>query len=472
MAKEQIENLDSKVVEVEDNETGVAPSKGGRTFTLFALAFVVAVGLYFFLLSPEKEEVQEVSDEIVIEPEGKTPVVDELPVSQQEFPAPQAVEQTFESDFSLTEVPELPQLSDDVKKTIEKAEEEKRLEEERAKQQEEARLKAEEERKSLEEKINLLEERIAAQNEEYKAREEEEEEPIIIPTQSIGQPLPTVNGIAEIAKDEETTEMTIAQKRALEQRKSTSMLTKKGSGGPKSSFVDAGGIVLSNTNTVSSLQVVELDASAKRVKDLTTTILQGKLIYAVLETAINTDLKGTLRGIVNRDVYAEKGKNILISKGSRLIGTYESGIQRGQNRLMITWNRIIRTDGVEIAITSGVTDQFGRSGLQGTVDNKYVEVLGNALLTSWLSIASAAITQEVANTSGISNTTNDSGEIEVSSGNASDYAIIDATQSFMDTAKQFMEDNAATTTPTMRIPQGVKLIVFVNQDLSIPPLED
>ena len=36
---------------------------------------------------------------------------------------------------------------------------------------------------------------------------------------------------------------------------------------------------------------------------LDTMILQGKIIYAVLETAINTDLPGILRAVISRDVY-------------------------------------------------------------------------------------------------------------------------------------------------------------------------
>jgi type IV secretion system protein VirB10 len=461
MTKEQIENFDAKVVEVDDGDPSVAPSKGGRMITIIAVAFVIAVGLYFFVLSPGDSEVEEVSEEIVIEEKGQVTIVDELPEMDDDF-TPTVVGDGFEEEFRVSEVPELPELSEDIKQTIEKAEEERKAEEEAKKLVEAERLKQEEATRSLEEKIKLLEEKIAKKT---------EEEPIVlVPQKAVGEPVPAIPVVKK--EVEEEAEISLVQKRALAQRKGTAMLTKKGSGGPKSSLIDSGGIILSGQNTISALEVNKLDVTAKRVQDLTTTILQGKLIYGVLETAINTDLEGTLRAIVNRDVYAEKGKNILISKGSRLIGTYQSGIQRGQHRLMITWNRVIRTDGVEIAITSKVTDQFGRSGLQGTVDNKYVEILGNSLLTSLLTIATAIATEEAANTDGFTNTTSTtSGDTTQSGGNPSDFAIVDATQAFMDTAKQMFEDAAAATTPTMRIPQGTKLIVFVNQDLSIPPLE-
>jgi type IV secretion system protein VirB10 len=460
MTKEQIENFDAKVVEVDDEDPSVAPSKGGRTVTIIAMAFVIAVGLYFFVLSPGDREIEEVSEEIVIKEKGQATIVPEIPDIGDDF-APTVVGDEFEEEFRVGEVPELPELSEEIKQTIEKAEEERRAEEEAKKLAEAERIKQEEATQSLEEKIRLLEEKIA--------KKAEEEPIVLVPQKVVGKPVPVA---PVVEKKEVEDEIPLVQKRALAQRKGTAMLTKKGRGGPKSSLVDSGGIILSGQNTISALEVNELDVTAKRVKDLTTTILQGKLIYGVLETAINTDLEGTLRAIVNRDVYAEKGKNILISKGSRLIGTYQSGIQRGQHRLMITWNRVIRTDGVEIAISSKATDQFGRSGLQGTVDNKYVEILGNSLLTSLLTIATAIATEEAANSDGLSkNVSGTTGDVTESSGNPSDFAIIDATQAFMDTAKQMFEDAAAATTPTMRIPQGTKLIVFVNQDLSIPPLE-
>ena len=67
-------------------------------------------------------------------------------------------------------------------------------------------------------------------------------------------------------------------------------------------------------------------AKATEVNNLNRTILQGKIVNAVLETAINTDIPGMLRAIVTRDVYAEQGVDVMIPKGSRLIGKYASEV--------------------------------------------------------------------------------------------------------------------------------------------------
>jgi len=125
---------------------------------------------------------------------------------------------------------------------------------------------------------------------------------------------------------------------------------------------------------------------ATKLSNLGSTIAQGKIIDAVMETAINTDLPGPLRAIVSRDIYAESGRDIMVPKGSRLIGTYNSTVQRGQVRVLIVWTRLIRPDGLDVEIDSPGVDALGRAGVQGIADNKFTEIFSGALLTSIVSI--------------------------------------------------------------------------------------
>src|SRR6185295_13567797 len=50
--------------------------------------------------------------------------------------------------------------------------------------------------------------------------------------------------------------------------------------------------------------------------NLSTTIIVGTIIPAVLETALNTDLPGNARAIVSRDVRSFDGSAVLIPRGS------------------------------------------------------------------------------------------------------------------------------------------------------------
>ena len=84
-------------------------------------------------------------------------------------------------------------------------------------------------------------------------------------------------------------------------------------------------------------------------------IAQGKLIDAVLETAVNTDQPGMLRALVSNDIYGDSGRTILLPRGSRLIGQYNSDVARGQSRVFVIWQRVIRPDGIDVQLDSGGT---------------------------------------------------------------------------------------------------------------------
>ena len=62
-----------------------------------------------------------------------------------------------------------------------------------------------------------------------------------------------------------------------------------------------------------------------------TTVTQGTLIPAVLETAINTDVPGYVRAVVSQDVRSFDGSRVLVPRSSRLIGQYQSGLQAGRS---------------------------------------------------------------------------------------------------------------------------------------------
>ena len=204
-------------------------------------------------------------------------------------------------------------------------------------------------------------------------------------------------------------------------------------------------------------------AAATRVSRMHTTIVQGKIIDAVLETAINTDLPGLIRAIVSRDVYAEATKNVLIPKGSRLIGRYNTSVFRGQRRVMIVWTRIVRPDGVDIAIGSPATDAMGRAGVEGIVDNKYMETFSTAILTSILSIGLAYGSDELIDDSGT--TTRNTDGSTTTSGSTGSQAAADAVGNIGSVARSVV-DNHLDLRPTITIDQGTRINVFVNKDLA------
>lgn len=156
---------------------------------------------------------------------------------------------------------------------------------------------------------------------------------------------------------------------------------------------------LSNSESFSarvSKDEVEM-VQAVQLPRLNRLVPQGSMIAAVMETALNSDLPGFARAIVQRDVLSFEGGDVLIPAGSRVIGQYESGVAQGASRVFIVWTRLIRPDGVTIALASPAVDELGRAGVRGKVNRHFLQRFGGSILLSVLSgginAATAAATQ-------------------------------------------------------------------------------
>lgn len=123
-------------------------------------------------------------------------------------------------------------------------------------------------------------------------------------------------------------------------------------------------------------------ARAQAMVNPTTTVTQGTLIPAILETAINTDVPGYVRAVVSQDVRSFDGTKVLVPRSSRLIGQYQSGVQNGQKRAYVIWTRLIRPDGASVNIASPAVGFDGTTGLAGDVDTHFFSRFGSAMLLS------------------------------------------------------------------------------------------
>jgi type IV secretion system protein VirB10 len=181
-------------------------------------------------------------------------------------------------------------------------------------------------------------------------------------------------------------------------------------------------------------------AQASVMRNRSTTVPQGTLIPAVLETALDSTRPGFARALVTRDVKGFDGSRILIPRGSRLVGEYRSDLARGQNRALVTWTRLVRPDGVTIALASPAADPLGRVGIKGRVNTHFFEQFGAAILQSALDIGVNLATQ-----------TNNSQVI---------IGLPGVSQSL---TRPLTE--GANVTPTLRVRQGTTITVFVARDL-------
>nr|WP_114226603.1 TrbI/VirB10 family protein ['Sphingomonas ginsengisoli' Hoang et al. 2012] len=123
------------------------------------------------------------------------------------------------------------------------------------------------------------------------------------------------------------------------------------------------------------------------------TVAQGSMISAVLETALDSNQKGFARALVSRDVKSFDGSRVLVPRGSRLIGEYQSQLSPGERRAGIIWSRIIRPDGVTMELDSPAVDPLGRSGVPASVNTHFFSRLGTALLRTTLDIGTGLATR-------------------------------------------------------------------------------
>ena len=177
-----------------------------------------------------------------------------------------------------------------------------------------------------------------------------------------------------------------------------------------------------------------------------TTVAQSTLIPAVLETAFDSRRPGFARAIVSRDVRGFDGSKILIPRGSRLTGEYRSDIQTGQKRALINWTRLVRPDGVTIAIGSPAADTLGRGGVRGDYNGHFFERFTGALLQTALDVGANAATRA-----------------------ASGSVVVALPGSTQNVGQQLLQPNRIV--PTLTVKAGTSISVFVARDLDFSAAE-
>ena len=118
------------------------------------------------------------------------------------------------------------------------------------------------------------------------------------------------------------------------------------------------------------------------------TVQAGAMIPAALITGVRSDLPGQIVAQVTENVYdTPTGRFLLIPQGSRLIGTYDTGVAFGQSRVLLAWTRLILPNGRSLVLEKlPAGDTQGYAGLQDGVDRHRGTVFGAAVLSTVLGV--------------------------------------------------------------------------------------
>lgn len=269
----------------------------------------------------------------------------------------------------------------------------------------------------------------------------------------VSTPISTVEQQSHDAKAVPPAPKPLTQAELLEKRRLDSGL-RSGSGGESST----GGIlspIRGDAVTTSgpdgelqrNLQPLRLKASAAGLlTDRNYLLTQGAMIDCQLETRIVTTQAGMTSCYATRAVYSTNGEVVLVPRGSRIVGNYQSGIKQGQARIFVLWSRIETPEGVIVALDSPGTGPLGEAGVGGIVDNHFFERFGTAVLVSLI----GDVGQFVAG--------------QGQKGNGNQIQFGGTTQGAEQASVEILK-STLNIPPTLYLNQGERVAIFVARDL-------
>lgn len=177
----------------------------------------------------------------------------------------------------------------------------------------------------------------------------------------------------------------------------------------------------------------------------------GDFIPAIAITAMNSDLPAkVITAQIRENVFdTVTGKYLLIPQGAKVIGTYDSNVTWGQNRLLVVWQRLIFPNGDSINLHNMQgTDLTGKAGITGKVNNHFATLLKGVLLSSAMGAGAAIVTDD-----------RDDWRSEAGKG---------AGETIIKIGDRFAE-KALNRQPTIEIKQGERFNIMVHSDLILRP---
>jgi type IV secretion system protein VirB10 len=191
----------------------------------------------------------------------------------------------------------------------------------------------------------------------------------------------------------------------------------------------------------------------------------GTYMPITMVTGINSDLPGTIIAQVTENVFDSlTGENILIPRGSRLLGTYDNSIAFGQDRVLVAWERLIRTDGVSISLRGMKgADLQGKSGLHDQVDYHVAQILAVVGASTAFNIGTNAAIAALSTNQFLSSLA----QAMTAQGSTSSNTTAAANQVAIDYANRIIDQQ-----PTIVIREGTQAYCVIDKDMILPAFVD
>ena len=182
------------------------------------------------------------------------------------------------------------------------------------------------------------------------------------------------------------------------------------------------------------------------------TVFEGTWLSGVLTNRLNGSAVGPVNVLISEPLYA--GDGVLVAPaGSRLLGAASPVRDFGQNRLAVSFHRLLLPDGQSRSLDQfkGLS-QVGEVGLKDKVNNHYLSTFGAAALIGLIQGLSQYI--------GSGGARGDGDDVYVVTGSVTDSA----SQQTAQVMSRFLNRP-----PEIEIREGVRVRAYVSSDLTFPP---
>ena len=196
----------------------------------------------------------------------------------------------------------------------------------------------------------------------------------------------------------------------------------------------------------------QTDLNRSRGKDYR--LFEGTIIETVLTNRLDGTFSGPVNCLVSYDVYSRDHNHILIPRGSRVLGEVHPVETSGQQRLAVTFHRLIMPDGFSVNLDQfhGL-DQVGETGLRDQVNHHYLQIFGTSIAIGMIAGLAQSNTQY-----GTSISATDAYRQGVASS---------LSQSSLHILDRFLN-----ILPTFTIREGQRIKIYLQDDLTLPAYEN
>jgi type IV secretion system protein TrbI len=193
-----------------------------------------------------------------------------------------------------------------------------------------------------------------------------------------------------------------------------------------------------------------VDATLRQATGKQHRLFEGTLIETVLTNRLDGSFSGPVNCLVTTDVYSHDLQDVLIPRGTRVLGEVRRNDNLGQQRLAVSFHRLIMPDGYSVSLDQFTgLNQIGETGLRDKVNHHYAQVFG-------VSLAIGAI-------AGLAN---------VNTGYGADSSSMDAYRqgvaSSLSQSSLRILDRYLNILPTFTIREGKRVKVILTDDLMLP----